>query len=120
LQEIKKAYRKQSLVHHPDKGGDEEKFKEVISLLCTPRMELTCVQVSEAYAILSDPQKKRRYDLGEDDDDHGGIGGGGFHHPFAHGGFGGSPFGGMDGGIDLEELLGGGRRRGFRSQGFGF
>ena len=28
-QEIKKAYRKQSLVHHPDKGGTEEKFKEV-------------------------------------------------------------------------------------------
>ena len=30
-QEIKKAYRKQSLVHHPDKGGTEEKFKEVSS-----------------------------------------------------------------------------------------
>lgn len=27
--EIKKAYRKQSLLHHPDKGGSEEKFKDV-------------------------------------------------------------------------------------------
>lgn len=27
--EIKKAYRKMSLVHHPDKGGDEAVFKEV-------------------------------------------------------------------------------------------
>jgi DnaJ family protein C protein 7 len=30
--EIKKAYRKMSLVHHPDKGGDEAVFKEVSSL----------------------------------------------------------------------------------------
>ncbi|KAF8631708.1 hypothetical protein AX15_002235 [Amanita polypyramis BW_CC] len=49
---IKKAYRKESLKHHPDKGGDEEKFK----------------LVAEAYAVLSDSNKRARYDMGEDED----------------------------------------------------
>ena len=44
--QIKKSYRKLSLTHHPDRGGDEEEFKKV----------------SEAYQILSDPEKKNNYD----------------------------------------------------------
>jgi len=28
-EEIKKAYRRLALLHHPDKGGDENKFKEI-------------------------------------------------------------------------------------------
>jgi len=36
---IKKAFRKMAMTHHPDKGGDPEKFKEI----------------SKAYEILSDP-----------------------------------------------------------------
>ena len=48
--EIKKAYRKTALKYHPDRNpGDksaEEKFKEA----------------AEAYSVLSDPEKRQRYD----------------------------------------------------------
>jgi DnaJ family protein A protein 2 len=54
--EIKKAYFRLSKQHHPDKGGDEHKFKEI----------------SAAYEILSDPEKRKSYDKygleGVDDD----------------------------------------------------
>lgn len=44
--DIKKAYRKLAVKHHPDKGGDSEKFKEI----------------SAAYEILSDEQKRSNFD----------------------------------------------------------
>lgn len=44
--EIKTAYKKLAVQHHPDKGGDEEKFK----------------QINNAYNILSDPLKRNQYD----------------------------------------------------------
>jgi molecular chaperone DnaJ len=44
--EIKKAFRKLAQKHHPDKGGDEAKFKEI----------------TEAYSILSDEKRRREYD----------------------------------------------------------
>jgi len=44
--EIKKAYRRLSRTHHPDKGGDEHKFKEI----------------NAAYEILSDEDKRKAYD----------------------------------------------------------
>lgn len=44
--DVKKAYRKLAREHHPDKGGDPEKFKKV----------------QEAYEVLSDPQKRQNFD----------------------------------------------------------
>ncbi|KAJ8633744.1 hypothetical protein MRB53_027080 [Persea americana] len=65
--ELKKAYRKAAISHHPDKGGDPEKFKEL----------------SQAYEALSDPEKREIYDqYGEDALKEGMGGGGGSHSPF--------------------------------------
>lgn len=76
--EIKKAYRKMALKYHPDKNpGDkaaEEKFKEA----------------AEAYEVLSDDNKKARYDQYG----HAGMNGGGF---------GGGGFGG--GGMNMEDIF---------------
>src|SRR6185312_358046 len=44
--EIKKAFRRAAVEHHPDRGGDEAKFKEI----------------NEAYEVLKDESKRKRYD----------------------------------------------------------
>lgn len=49
-EEIKKAYRSMAMKHHPDRGGNEQRFKEI----------------EEAYRTLSDPQKKQMFDMGVD------------------------------------------------------
>lgn len=70
--EIKKAFRKAAVKHHPDKeGGDETKFKEI----------------NEAYEVLKDQQKRQRYDQFG----HAGVGGA------SGGGAGGNPFEGFGG-----------------------
>ncbi|OGL22308.1 molecular chaperone DnaJ [Candidatus Saccharibacteria bacterium RIFCSPHIGHO2_01_FULL_45_15] len=70
--ELKKAFRKAAVQHHPDKeGGDETKFKEI----------------NEAYEVLKDQQKRQRYDQFG----HAGVGGS------SGGGAGGNPFEGFGG-----------------------
>lgn len=64
--EIKKAFRRAAVEHHPDRGGDEAKFKEI----------------NEAYEVLKDPEKRKRYDQFG----HAGVGNGA-GNPFG-GGFG--------------------------------
>ena len=71
--EIKKAFRRQAVEHHPDRGGDEAKFKEL----------------NEAYEVLKDTDKRKRYDQFG----HAGIGGNG-----------GSPFGGGYGGAQGQNI----------------
>ncbi|EKD47475.1 MAG: Chaperone protein dnaJ [uncultured bacterium] len=92
--EIKKAFRKLAHEHHPDKGGDEAKFKEV----------------NEAYQVLSDETKRSQYDQFGSNFDQAGAGG--------FGGFG----QGFGGGVNMDDLgdmfgsffgggFGGGRQR---------
>jgi DnaJ homolog subfamily C member 7 len=84
--ELKKAYRKSALMYHPDKqSGKTDEEKEAANAKFK--------DVGEAYEILSDPEKRERYDSGveiEDiDNPHAGPGG------HSHGGHGGG-FHGMD------------------------
>jgi len=46
-EDVKRAYRRQAMEHHPDKGGDANKFKDV----------------NEAYSVLSDEAKRYEYDV---------------------------------------------------------
>jgi molecular chaperone DnaJ len=86
--DVKKAFRKLAQKHHPDKGGDEAKFKEI----------------TEAYSVLADEKKRREYDN--------------YGQAFQGGAGGGNPFEGFDfsgfarqgGGVefDFSDLFGGG------------
>ncbi|MGE5425739.1 MAG: molecular chaperone DnaJ [Bacillota bacterium] len=73
--EIKAAFRKKAHEHHPDKGGDEARFKEV----------------NEAYQVLGNADKRRQYDQ--------------FGSSFQNGqaGFG-QGFGGFNGNINMDDL----------------
>ncbi len=86
-EEIKRAYRKLARLYHPDANpGDHtkaEKFKEI----------------SEAYSVLSDPERRKEYDEVRRLVESGGY----QHFPGAGSGHGG-PFGGQ---VNLEDLLGG-------------
>jgi curved DNA-binding protein len=100
-EEIKKAFRKAAMKHHPDKGGDAEKFKEI----------------NEANMVVGDKQKRAQYDSVRKGGGGfwGGFGGqgwfggfwgqgGGFQVDFGSGGFGG--FGDL--GDIIEQFMGGG------------
>jgi molecular chaperone DnaJ len=100
--EIKKAFRREAVKHHPDKeGGDETKFKEI----------------NEAYEVLKDQAKRQRYDQFG----HAGVGGAsGGANPFeGFGGFGGGQgqninfdFGDLGLGDIFGSFFGGGQSQG--------
>lgn len=77
--EVKKAFRRLARKHHPDAGGDEDRFKEI----------------NEAYEVLSDSEKRAQYDQ------YGQYFGGGM--PPGAGGAGGWP-GGAGGGFRVENV----------------
>jgi len=98
--ELKKAFRRAAIEHHPDKGGDEAKFKEI----------------NEAYEVLKDSAKRQRYDQFG----HAGVGGaGGGGNPYEgfSGGFGGQgqninfDFGDLGLGDIFGSFFGGGGRQ---------
>jgi len=77
--EIKKAFRRLAHEHHPDKGGEQQKFKDI----------------NEAYQVLGDRVKRDKYDqFGSAAFEQGGMGSGGF----------GQGFGGFNGNVNFDDL----------------
>lgn len=106
--DVKKAYRKLAHQYHPDKGGDEKRFKEI----------------NEAYQILSDEGKRSQYDqfgrVFEGDRAGGFEWPAGFRFDFGDAPFEGRGFGDFDFSDVFEDFLGGsglGRRRGESQRG---
>jgi molecular chaperone DnaJ len=99
-EDVKKAFRKLAHEHHPDKGGNAEKFKEA----------------NEAYSVLSDDSKRTQYDT------YGTASPGGGGYQGGNAGFEGFDFSGFSGGqnvdFDLGDIFGeffGGRSSGRRA-----
>jgi len=86
--ELKKAYRKMSMIHHPDKNGNTDESKQKFQ------------ELNNAYELLSDANKRRTYDMMRKGGGGGGGIGGGMPNVFHFGGGG----GGVPPGIP-EELL---------------
>jgi DnaJ family protein C protein 3 len=107
--EIKKAYRKLTIQHHPDKAAQKG--------INADEAQKKMAEINEAYEVLSDAELRERFDRGDDPNDNsqqgnpfqgqpfgfpgggGGQqqffhqrGGGGAHFKFQHQGFGGFPF----------------------------
>ncbi len=98
--DIKSAYRKAALKWHPDRNPEHKKDAEV-------RFR----EATEAYSVLSDPQKRAAYDRFG----HAGLSGAGFDPGFNRTIF--EEFQDIFGDFfGFEEILGGGRRRGSRAQ----
>merc|ERR1712137_127106 len=120
--EMKKAYKKKALKWHPDRWAGKSQEEQ-------DHAEAQFKECGEALAVLGDPQKKQRYDNGEDlDDMQNGMGGADmsdiFSMFFGGGGMGG--MGGMPGGFHSHGGghshggFGGGFPGGFSSRGGGF
>ena len=92
-EEIKKAYRKLAMKHHPDRNPDNPKSEEHFKV------------AKEAYEVLSDAQKRAAYDQHGHAATDGSMGGGGF----------GAGAGGFDFGDIFGDIFGGGGRGGGRS-----
>ncbi|MBE8190452.1 MAG: DnaJ domain-containing protein, partial [Candidatus Thioglobus sp.] len=91
--QIKKAYKRLAMKHHPDRNADDKSFAEK-----------KFKQIQKAYAILSEPEKRQAYDQFG----HAGVDGN------AGGGFGSNPFGGGGGGgfgDIFGDIFGGGQRQ---------
>lgn len=86
-EDIKKAFRKLAHEHHPDKGGNAEKFKEA----------------NEAYSVLSDDKKRSQYDAYGSAGSASGFGGGQYQ---GQGGFEGFDFSGFQGAQNVDFDLG--------------
>lgn len=100
-EELKKAYRKLAIQYHPDKNKGDTKAEDMFK------------KISEAYAVLSDDQKRATYDRFGHEGLQGGMGGG------QGGGFGGFGGGGFDFSDIFEDVFGGSSDDSFFSSFFG-